>query len=709
MQTYPDGLRAIAVLSVVIYHAFKNTLKGGFVGVDIFFVISGFLITGILIKSLDNQAVTGGGKTNLSILLHRLISFYARRVRRIFPVLIVVLLSCIFAGWLIMSPDEYRLLGKHIAGGSVYISNFILWFEAGYFDVSSETKPLLHLWSLGIEEQFYIVWPFVILILLKLKLRLETFLFLFFLGSFGLNAYRAFITTGALNGTFYAPPTRFWELAVGGVLSAVLYRADPIWNKLAFFIGKNLNTLIYSENKSGREIQTFNDVISVLGIGLLAFSVIVFNSGMIFPGSKALLPTLGTAMVIAAGPEAFVNRKFLSIKLMVFIGLISYPLYLWHWPLLSFARIFYGELPPRLIRIALVVIAMLLAWLTYRFIEPPLRWGKHSRIKAVCLFLTLLFVGFCGIKIYNNHGYPERIGITAENIQRDIELDKIMKESSMRCNAVLPNYESNSSKEECVFQKDNHKNTIALFGDSHSRYLSYGLIDLLRTQYPEEGLVRFSVSATAPFLNFKKRASGTYKTNGHLAHLDGYNYVFADNNIKTVIIATYPHVWYDITRNTSIPYYNKMEGYIGMEDVLDPEERDESVLLERALKRTFDALKEHNKKVIFVVDNPDFFYEPSICAVRPYQKFIHYKFDDRCFPKRVELAKNPNKVWFNSILEKVSKDYDNITLVNAFDSLCDKETCPLTRNGILLYRDDDHVSNEGARLIAKDILNVIFK
>ena len=147
-----DGLRAIAVLSVVIYHAFKNTLKGGFVGVDIFFVISGFLITGILIKSLDNQSVMGGN-TNLSI-LHRLISFYARRVRRIFPILIVVLLTCITAGWLIMTPNEYQLLGKHIAGGAVYISNILLWKESGYFDVSSEVKPLLHLWSLGIEEQF---------------------------------------------------------------------------------------------------------------------------------------------------------------------------------------------------------------------------------------------------------------------------------------------------------------------------------------------------------------------------------------------------------------------------------------------------------------------------------------------------------------------------------------------------------------------------
>ena len=701
-----DGLRAIAVLSVVIYHAFKNTLKGGFVGVDIFFVISGFLITGILIKSLDNQAVTGGGKTNLSILLHRLISFYARRVRRIFPVLIVVLLSCIVAGWFIMTPDEFKLLGKHIAGGAVYISNIILWKEVGYFDISSDLKPLLHLWSLGIEEQFYIVWPFVILFLLKFKFRLDSFLFLFFLASFLFNLK---MVHPHPQGTFYAPPTRFWELAVGGVLAAICYRASPIWDRIGQLCGGRLNSLIYTDETQGNEKKICKDVLSLVGFILIVYAILFFNSGMVFPGSRALIPTLGTAMIIAAGPDAIVNKRILSPKIMVFIGLISYPLYLWHWPLLSFAKIIYSEVPPRLIRIALVITAILLAWITYRFIEPPLRWGKHSRIKAVCLFITLLTIGFSGIKIFLNYGYPERLGYMTEEILRDQELDKIISESAKRCNAVLPDYEKNSAKDECVFQKENHKNTIALFGDSHSRYLSYGLIDILSKKFPEEGLVRFAVSGTAPLINFRRRNTPSLK-NGYLAHLEGYDYIFSDDKIKTVVIATYPIIWFKMKTETTIPYYrNVLASVDGMEDITDLGEQDKDVLLERGLRRTFDAIKQHNKKLVFVMDNPDFFFDPHICVERPYQKIIGKKLDKKCYSKRKDLENNETKIWFNSILKKVAKDYDNITLFNAFDSLCDGNICPIIKNGKLLYRDDDHVSNEGARMIAKDLLNIIFK
>lgn len=274
--------------------------------------------------------MSGGGKASLSI-VHIIISFYARRVRRIFPVLIAVLISCIVAGCLFMTPDEFQLLGKHIAGGSVYISNIVLWMESGYFDVESEVKPLLHLWSLGIEEQFYIVWPFFILILLKLKFRIETFIFIFVVISCLFNIL--WVKKDAV-GTFYSPPTRFWELAFGGLLASLYYSKSSIWEKIAFKTGLILNRIIYS-SRNGNEVQISKDVLSVFGLLLILGSVFTFHTGMHFPGKKALIPTLGAFFLIAAGERALVNKKILSLRIMVFIGLISYPLYLWHWPLLE--------------------------------------------------------------------------------------------------------------------------------------------------------------------------------------------------------------------------------------------------------------------------------------------------------------------------------------------------------------------------------------
>ena len=587
-----------------------------------------------------------------------------------------------------MTPDEYRLLGKHIAGGSVYISNFILWFEAGYFDVSSDTKPLLHLWSLGIEEQFYIVWPFVILILLKLKLRLETFLFLFFLSSFGLNAYRAFIATGPLNGTFYAPPTRFWELAVGGVLAAAFYRADPIWNKLSFFLGKRLNSLIYSENQVGNEVQTCKDVLSCLGLALIAFSIVFFNSGMIFPGSKALLPTLGTALVIAAGPEAFVNRKLLSLKLMVFIGLISYPLYLWHWPLLSFARIFYGEVPPKLIRIALVVAAMLLAWITYRFIEPPLRWGKHSRIKAVCLFVTLLLVGFGGIKIYKNYGYPERVGFTVEEIQKYINLEKYTKESTERCLKIFPDWKGeNIGQWGCKLQKEDKLNTVALVGDSHAERLFYGLSEYYSNDN-QNGVAVFSAPSQSPFINLRTSINNIKNDRRYLLINKGYKYIFEDPKIKTVILAHFP--W---------------AGFEGGVDYLDdPNNKDVIDVYSKAIRKTFDELKNHHKNVIYVLDNPYPKFDPHLCASRPISMDNDKK--NKCYLDREEYQNKDYLKSFNNIIADVIRDY-NIKVINSFDLLCDSSSCPISRNGRLLYMDEHHLSYEGSRIITQKLIEVI--
>ena len=358
-----DGLRAIAVLSVVAFHAFPSLIRGGFIGVDIFFVISGYLISSIIFENLDRGTFS-------------FTEFYVRRIKRIFPALLLVLVVCFTFGWFTLLADEYKQLGKHIAGGASFISNFILWNEAGYFDNSAETKPLLHLWSLGIEEQFYIVWPLFLWFAWKCKFNLLKITITVAIVSFILN----------INGinqdmvtTFYSPLTRFWELLSGSLLAWVtLYKKNAFVN-VKYKLDNWLSHIVYNEKKED-EGKILSNVISFVGLLLLLYGFWRINKELSFPGKWALVPVLGAVFLITAGSKAWINRTILSNKVAVWFGLISFPLYLWHWPMLSFARIIEGELPSRSIRIAVVIFSIVLAWVTYILVERPLRFGKHSKI-----------------------------------------------------------------------------------------------------------------------------------------------------------------------------------------------------------------------------------------------------------------------------------------------------------------------------------------
>lgn len=358
-----DGLRAFAVLSVVLYHAFPSKIEGGFVGVDIFFVISGYLISTIIFTNLERGTFSFA-------------EFYIRRVKRIFPALLLVLFLCFIFGWYALLEDEFKQLGKHIFAGAGFVSNFVLWSESGYFDNIAESKPLLHLWSLGIEEQFYIIWPLLIWLAWKSKLGLLLITLGVFLVSFSLNIYG--IGNNAV-ATFYSPLTRFWELSAGGLLAYLT-------------LHKHINTT--------RLTATQSNTVSIVGFVLLLLALFLTKPENEFPGWWALLPVAGSMLMIAAGTTSWLNNKIFSNKLAVWFGLISFPLYLWHWPLLSFARIIEGTTPDRLIRGGLVLSAVLLAYLTYELIEKPLRFGSGSRRKIMGLSVSMIMLGVAGAGVY---------------------------------------------------------------------------------------------------------------------------------------------------------------------------------------------------------------------------------------------------------------------------------------------------------------------
>jgi peptidoglycan/LPS O-acetylase OafA/YrhL len=470
-----DGLRAFAVLSVVGYHSLPVLSRGGFIGVDCFFVISGFLISTILFENLER------GTFSFS-------TFYLRRVRRIFPALLVTLAACLGAGALLLFSQELAALGTHVAAGAGFVSNLLLWSESGYFDRASAEKPLLHLWSLGIEEQFYLLWPLLLWLAARRRQGLLWVTALVGAASFALNLWGVGRDQAA---TFYSPLTRFWELLVGAALAHHTLHRKP---------------------GSPALLRLGDEQRSLAGAALLLLSLFAINGSRAFPGLWALLPTAGTALLISAGPDAFLNRRVLSHRLLVWFGLISFPLYLWHWPLLSLAHVVEGGTPPRPVRLALVAAAVVLAWLTYRFVERPLRQGAGGNKSAAALLVGVAALGCFGLYTARRGGFPGR-AVEANNPARGgapVFLSNPLAPCTFVRSPLLRQYCDS-------WPAPAAKRTIALWGDSSTEAWQPVFQDLAR----EHGftLVNFSFPSCPPLLESRKtahihRESPAYCTDG---------------------------------------------------------------------------------------------------------------------------------------------------------------------------------------------------
>ena len=382
-----DGMRAIAVVSVVLHHAFPDWIKGGFVGVDVFFVLSGYLISSIILSQLNK------GKFSFP-------DFYARRVKRIFPALFLVLAVTSVLGWLWLTPSDLKQLGKHLAAGSTFLSNFAFWREAGYFDAASTTKPLLHLWSLAIEEQFYVFWPLAMYAVHRWRWNALRFIFLVLLVSFAINI--TLIREDA-TAAFYNPLARFWELMVGALLAA-MHIHHVGWKGLF-----RLPSAAGQPAQRPPQPPWRSNLMATAGLLLLLVVLARITPESRFPGTWALMPTVGTALLIAAGPQAWINRHILASKPFVWIGLISYPLYLWHWPFLAYAHVQAGEAPAWTVQAGWVALAVILAWLTFVLVETPIRFGRFNR-RSTTIGLSILIgsIGIAGAVTHRNNGFDSR-------------------------------------------------------------------------------------------------------------------------------------------------------------------------------------------------------------------------------------------------------------------------------------------------------------
>jgi peptidoglycan/LPS O-acetylase OafA/YrhL len=523
-----EGLRALAVISVLVNHAFPNALPGGFVGVDVFFVISGYLIGRHLLQ--DIQA------NRFSIL-----GFYAKRARRIFPALVLVLISVWGVGWLVLSAPEFSDLGRQIVASALFSNNILLWFESGYFDVAALDKPLLHLWSLGIEEQFYLLVP--AMLWLGSVASAASVRWVARLGALSLFA-TILLSNFDYDASFYLLHTRFWELAAGVVLAqaelrmharhlisdarnafasnvwevhvfaaatvffciVVLGASEQRWNPDVVFrdIGLILASLIAVIFTWRQDVQEklynnaphFAAASSAVGIILICASA-AFLSSTHWPGAQTLLPVLGTAMVIAATPTAAVN-KLLSRQPLVFVGGISYPLYLWHWPAIVIWRLLNPE--ARAIETAVpLVAAVVLAWLTKVLLEDPVRFGKlgmtsfpkpHLRVVTAGLAIAVAL----GSLAFATQGLPSRIPPQLQAIGTWSEINPAANWRPNRC--YYPPESRTELSSECTPLKRPGVPLVLLWGDSHAAHLYPGLANLQSTH--DLDIIQWTAAACPP-------------------------------------------------------------------------------------------------------------------------------------------------------------------------------------------------------------------
>lgn len=660
-----DGLRAIAVAVVVAYHAFPKFLTGGFVGVDVFFVISGFLISGIVLRGLDKGSFS-------------FVEFYARRIKRIFPALAIVLAACLVFGWFALLGDEYKRLAKHSIGGAAFFTNFIYLREASYFDVAPDLKPLLHLWSLSIEEQFYIAWPLLLFIAYRCGFNILTLTLGLLAASFFLNAWRV---NGNPVGTFFLLQTRLWELALGGVLAFLSFRMHTE------AIDAFLERAIFDRSRARHRIA-LRDLKAWTGLAFIIAAVLLINPTRAFPGWWALLPTTGAFLLISAGPDAWLNRKVLAHPAFVFVGLISYPLYLWHWPLLSFARIIESDTPSAGVRVAAVVMSIALAWLTYRLVEKPIRASRVFAVPAT-LVAAMAILGGAGYGVFRGDGKPERVQEFAQSY-----MAFQWPQSNNYNPACINDLLRNTNVNYCLRARPDAPASAAILGDSHANMYYIGLSE--RLQKAGQNLSNFGKGGCVPFYGITGQGGARGGGPGPQCEPimnDVVNLVLGDRSIAKVILTSR-----DPFDGEQMSMEDMERTYLSIRDGTVPERKNFVHLYVPAMRDTVRKFLGAGKEVIFLLDIPLLDFDPQTCTRTRPLVLARTEIRPVCAMPRAQVdAKNR---YYRETIRWALRDLPNVKILNPADVLCDDQWCWAMKDGRMLYRDREHYSEYGSRYVA---------
>ncbi|MCE9662744.1 acyltransferase [Halomonas sp. M5N1S17] len=647
-----DGLRAVAVVPVVLFHAGFALFAGGYVGVDVFFVISGYLITGILYDEIRRGEFS-------------LITFYERRARRILPALLFVSLACIPFAWLWLLPEDFRLFSQSLVAVNLFSSNIFFWREIDYFSLPAEQMPLLHTWSLAVEEQFYFFYPLLLLSLAwATKRSLLLILAAIFLASLGLAEWGSRNHAGA---SFYLLPTRAWELMAGAMIAIVLHE----------------NTLRFR--------RLIHEAGSVLGLALILVAILFFDENTPFPSVWTLVPVAGTAMVILFSRADTLSGRILGWKPIVVVGLLSYSIYLWHQPVFAFARERSLHSLTPMDFLLLCVLVLVLSTLSWRYVEQPFRSRKRvSRAKIFSAGLgtsaALLLFGVYGTL---TQGVPERMD------QRVVQLASMKHdryEMAGGCQVYPGRYVR--PVRACEFNGE-HDRMIAVWGDSHAATL----VEALETELDEYGYgVKQLVHTNClPIVGYK-RSDGQSSCTRY--NEEAFDYLLGSDDIDIVVmLARYP-------LQIEGERFDNREGGVEsghrlyampLDEGMEGRDRIESVGL--LLRDTIDRLRESGKRVVLVYPVPEVGWDvPNFLA-----KEVLYGIEREA----------PLSTSHEVFQERVAATYDQLALSEPGDDLirikperlfCNTYRpgrCVAEMEGELLYYDTDHLNTLGSSLVVR--------
>lgn len=630
-----DGLRAVAVLPVILFHAGFGIFSGGFVGVDIFFVISGYLITTIIHAELE------AGEFSI-------VKFYERRARRILPALFLVMATCLPFAWMWLVPSDMKNFSQSLVAVSVFASNILFWRQSGYFDAAAELKPLLHTWSLAVEEQFYIFFPLFLLFAWRLGRKwILAILGVISLISLALAHYGANMAAEA---TFYLLPTRAWELAIGSFVA------------------------FYLKDKERKEYsQKLYQCLSAVGFGLIVISIFVYSKATPFPSLYALAPTIGAALIIIFALPRTLVGDLLGSKLFVGIGLISYSAYLWHQPLFAFAKNFSLFEPEKSIMAVLILATFSLAFLSWRFVETPFRnRGSISR-KQILAFSILGEIVFAsvGLSGHLTNGLPNRMSMGEQGINL---VDGINV-------AGLSNNCEDYKLSKC---KTSDAPSVLAWGDSYAMQL----IPALSKIFSESGLAQYTKETCNPVFDIAqivegsslKRSNACIDFNSNLLKLlDEYP------SINTVVIST--------------PFSNILQARILKSDG-ETLPNDSIDVVEQYFSRTLQKLESRGLHVVVVSPPPWPDYGAAGDCGR--KSLFAYGNLNKCNFTTNQISSSTLLV--NKFIESVV-GRNNLRLTHFIDLskvFCQKGTCRVGEGVEFFYGKGGHLSLSGSMELSKN-------